>query len=145
MSSTRNLSLRKYRSNIDTIGIKKKYVHYLLAFYPNSRPPYPLIKGHVLSKLQMCHVMSCLIISPHYFFGLPLSLLRPTMVNLSHLFTGVSRHLLFICPNHLNFTSRILSTTGPTPTLSRISSCYVSFFYSLTTRYYMSRKMKKNS
>ncbi|KAM3231887.1 hypothetical protein P3L10_017246 [Capsicum annuum] len=66
--------------------------------------------------------MSCLIASLQYFFGLPLLLLKAFKANLSHLLTGVSVPLPITCPNHLNLTSRILSSTDVTPTFSRIVS-----------------------
>lgn len=63
-------------------------------------------------------------------------LLRPTSTSpkthiayLSHFLTGAFEHLLFTYPNHLSLTSPILSTMGPTPTLSRISAFLIFFIF----------------
>lgn len=65
-------------------------------------------QGHVLCKLKMCRVLSN-------------HLLKPITTNLSHLLIEALVLLLFICLNHLNLASCILSTIVAIPTLHHIS------------------------
>lgn len=75
-----------------------------------------------MSSVTCSCIISCLITSPQYFFGLPLPLLKPYITNFLHLLTNASTYLLFTCPNHLSFAFLNLPTTDAIPTFIWISS-----------------------
>lgn len=69
----------------------------LLAFYPNTWPPFLSIQSHVLGDMKQRQVLS-----NHLFLILlwiPVPLRIPPTTSLSHLLTGASVHLLCTCPN----------------------------------------------
>jgi hypothetical protein len=60
--------------------------------------------------------------SSHVKFGLPLPLL---IIGSTPLWIGASAGLRWICPNHLKRCCTSFSSTGATPSLSRISSFWI--------------------
>ena len=66
-----------------------------------------------MSSVIWSCIKFCFIISLQYFFCLPLSFLAPSIANLSHLLIDTSStHLLFTCPNYLNFYKIIILKMG---------------------------------
>lgn len=111
--TNRNLDIRYYEDNIDTTGMDKENTRPPTSLQPSSRTPYPPIKGLVIGKMRMCHVLSDNL--SQFFFGLPLPLFKSTMANISHF------------PNHLSLTYRIVFIMGVTPTLSQGSSFLILY------------------
>lgn len=71
----------------------------------------------IQSKLRMCHIMSNHLHPSQFFISTSLK-----FVKLSHLFTGISAHFLFIYTNHLNKTFLFLSVMESTSTFFYITS-----------------------
>lgn len=59
--STIDLRINKCKNDTNTPERKRKTLGNLLTLYPDTRPPHPSVKCHVLSKLNLGHVA----LSPH--------------------------------------------------------------------------------
>lgn len=81
---------------------------------------FKTLLSKVISSVSSRCVMSNLITSLHYIFGLPLPLLTPTINNQSHLLIGYL-HFASSCAQTIS-ASLILSTMEATPTLYQMSS-----------------------
>lgn len=81
----------------------------------------------VMTSVHYNYVMSSLIISPQYFFYLPLLLssLNSSLVNLSYLRTDTYMCLLITDPNYLNITFCILSSTEGTIKTQHFKRTYI--------------------